>query len=307
MKGWLSLSTIWSVKSAGYFVRQPICLVTAAKAPDSLSESYCQSEVRKFDHDRYLMALFAPSAFREDLFTLYAFNLEVAKTAEVVNEPMLGHIRLQWWREAIGELYAGMPRRHEVVEPLAAAVFRHGLDKPLFDAMIDAREQDLQGTAPADLNALMAYVDGTGGALAKLSEQILGGSGSRAAAAAGGAYALAGIIRAIPFQAQRRQTFLPTALVEEVAVDMGDLFELRPHTALAKAVERLCAPLRQEIELAREDTSRSFLAARFPAVLARQYLRSIRKAKFDVFDGRVQRIHANRPLALLWAAMRGRV
>lgn len=272
-----------------------------------MSESYCQSEVRKFDHDRYLMAVFAPSAFREDLFSLYAFNLEVAKTAEVVSEPMLGHIRLQWWREAIDELFANKPRRHEVVEPLATAVSRHGLDKSSFDAMIDAREQDLQESAPGDLNALMAYVEGTGGALAKLSEQILGGPGSPAAAAAGRAYALAGLMRAIPFHAQRRQTFLPTALVQEVAVDMGDLFELRPHAALAKAVERLCAPLEREIDLARQDQSRSLVAARFPAVLARLYLRSIIRAEFDVFDGSVRRVHASRQWALLWAAMRGRV
>src|SRR5438552_16844209 len=77
--------------------------------------------VRRHDHDRYLSALFAPEPARAGLFALYAFNVEVAKTREVVREPILGSIRLQWWRDALAEIYGGGPvRRHEVVEPLAA-------------------------------------------------------------------------------------------------------------------------------------------------------------------------------------------
>lgn len=241
------------------------------------------------------------------MFALFAFNLEIAKTAEVVSEPMLGQIRLQWWREAIEEIYAGQTRRHEVVGPLANAVSRRGLKKPLFDAMIDAREQDLQETAPADLDALLDYADLTGGTLAKLVEQVLGGPGSSVAAAAGRAFALAGLLRAIPFHARRRQVFLPTALVADVAVDMGELFELRPHAALANAVQGMCVPLREAIDLAGKEPDRRFFAARLPAVLARGYLRSIEKAKFNVFEDRVQRVHAGRQIALLLAAMRGRV
>ena len=36
---------------------------------------------------------------RSYLFALYAFNDEVARVAEKVREPMLGAIRLEWWRE----------------------------------------------------------------------------------------------------------------------------------------------------------------------------------------------------------------
>ena len=52
------------------------------------------------DPDRYLCDLFAKPKAREGLFALHAFNHEVAKIRELVSEPMLGHIRLQWWREA---------------------------------------------------------------------------------------------------------------------------------------------------------------------------------------------------------------
>src|SRR5215207_1372519 len=100
--------------------------------------------VRAHDRDRFQTALFAPADRREALFALYAFNYEIARVRESVTQPMLGQIRLQWWREVIEAAYAGQaPRRHEVAEPLTAAIREFGLSRPHFDRMIDAREVDL--------------------------------------------------------------------------------------------------------------------------------------------------------------------
>ena len=97
--------------------------------------SYCGEEVRRHDPDRFLAALFTPEDRREAVFALLAFNLEVAKTREVVSDPMLGQIRLQWWREALDGAYAGTPRAHQVVEPLAAAIAAHGLSRARLDRL----------------------------------------------------------------------------------------------------------------------------------------------------------------------------
>ena len=59
------------------------------------SQTYCLDEVRRLDHDRYLTALLLPATKRADALALYAFNLEVARTREIVSEPILGQIRLQ--------------------------------------------------------------------------------------------------------------------------------------------------------------------------------------------------------------------
>ena len=65
------------------------------------------------DNDRFLTALFAAAAEREALFALYAFNIEIAKTRETVSEPLIGQMRLQWWRDAIDEIFGDGPvRRH---------------------------------------------------------------------------------------------------------------------------------------------------------------------------------------------------
>ena len=85
---------------------------------------------RAADYDRYLSALFAPVDSREALFALIAFNHEVARIPEAVSEPMLGRIRLQWWREVLEAVDAGEPaRRHEVAVPLADAIRACSLDR----------------------------------------------------------------------------------------------------------------------------------------------------------------------------------
>ena len=84
---------------------------------DTPKLSYCADYVRRNDKDRFLCSLFAIPTAREALFTLYAFNQEVSKTREMVSDTMLGHIRLQWWRDTLTEISQGKIRKHEVVEP----------------------------------------------------------------------------------------------------------------------------------------------------------------------------------------------
>jgi len=67
--------------------------------------SLCAAELRRGDRDRFLTALFAPADRREALFALYAFNLELARIRESVSQPMLGLIRLQWWRDGLDAIF----------------------------------------------------------------------------------------------------------------------------------------------------------------------------------------------------------
>src|SRR5579871_1524512 len=92
--------------------------------------------VRRHDPDRFLTALFAPPAQRDALLTLYAFNHELARAREVISEPPLALIRLQWWREVV----EGARRRHEVAEPLSEAIEPGLLDCADLLALTEARE-----------------------------------------------------------------------------------------------------------------------------------------------------------------------
>src|SRR5207302_2099716 len=113
--------------------------------------------VRRHDRDRYQTALFAPAERREALFALYAFNYEIARVREIVSEPMLGQIRLQWWREVIAAVFAGEPpRRHQVVLPLTDAIREFRLSRALLEELIDSRERDLDAAPPETMAALEA-------------------------------------------------------------------------------------------------------------------------------------------------------
>src|SRR5262249_51595265 len=136
--------------------------------------SYCAGLLRRQDPDRYLTALFAPAGRREALFALYAFNLELGRVRESVREPLMGRMRLQWWRDCLEEIAAGQPRAHEIARPLAAAIAAHDLNPVLLERLIDAREQDMDPDPPADPAALVDYARGTSAVLTELALEVLG-------------------------------------------------------------------------------------------------------------------------------------
>jgi phytoene synthase len=262
--------------------------------------SYCAQEVRRHDPDRFLCAMFAPPDRREDLLALYAFNLEIARTREQVSEAMLGRIRLQWWREAVEGIFAGTPRRHAVVLALAAAVVRHGLDRAALEALIDAREADLDGTPPPDLAAMEAYAAATSGALAELAVHLLGTAEARPAArAVGTAWALTGLLRAVAFHARAKRLYLPADLMAKHGVDAGSVFEMRGSENLACVAETVAALARRCIEGARARSAgvpRAAMPVLLQARLADAYLARLRRHRFDVFAPAV----AERPPLAAW-------
>ena len=220
--------------------------------------------VCRHDHDRFQTALFAAAGYREALFALYAFNYEIARVRETVSEPALGQIRLQWWRESIAAAFEGGPvRRHIVAGPLTAAIRAHGLTRAHFDRLIDAREGDLDETPLASLAALGEYAEATSARLVFLALETLGVRDPTAEEAGfhvGIAYALAGLLRAMPYRAR----IAPAVVPAEVAAAA-----LR-HLALARAL--------------RASIARSALPALLPAIVAERWLKRLARGGFDPFD-----------------------
>lgn len=206
--------------------------------------AYCADLVQQHDPDRFLTVMLAPMARRADLASLYAFNLEVAKTREAVSEGMIGDIRLQWWREAVEECFAGGPvRRHAVVEALAETIRRHDLPRAPFDRLLDARAADLDDEPPATREDFNAYLDGTATPLADLALAVLGiDAPDRVAAgrAAALGFATIGQIRALPHLLRQRRHHLPSSLLDQHDVDRFALSEMRFHPALGNALLALC-------------------------------------------------------------------
>lgn len=274
---------------------------------------YCAEQVRRRDRDRYLTCLFAPAGRRDDLLALYAFNLEIAKTAEVVSEAMIGRIRLQWWREAIAEIHQGQPRAHEVVAALARAVRAHRLTRGHLERLIDAREADLDDWQPASLAEMEAYAGDTSAPLISLALEILGQGGAAAQAAApslGTAWAMTGLLRAVPFHARRKRIRLPRDLMAAEDARPDALLALRSSPELRAVVARVAARAGEHLAAAHRQCPRPPGAAQpalLLATLARRYLAILARVGYDPFDARVQRADPLAAWRLAWARVRGRL
>ena len=171
---------------------------------------------RHGDPDRYASALFAPRASRDHLFALYAFNVELARVSEQVSEPQLGEIRLQWWRDALDSTYRGEATGHPVADALGLAVRDCDLSRSSLADLIDARRFDVSVKIMPDTPALDDYLAKTAAALFKLAAEITTGSLAEesrsmepAIRAAGIAYGLAGLMRALPVHGARGRVDVP--------------------------------------------------------------------------------------------------
>jgi NADH dehydrogenase [ubiquinone] 1 alpha subcomplex assembly factor 6 len=270
--------------------------------------SPCGEIARTHDPDRYLCALFAGPREREALFAALAFNHEVAKIRDVISEPMIGQIRLQWWREAIDGIIAGTPREHEVVLPLADAFGNFGLDREPFDAILDTREADLEDAPFQSQEDLTSYARGTAGALVRISFQILGVTDAptvRAGESIALAWCMTGLLRSIPFLARRKRLMLPMSLLTAHGARIGDYHELRDREEIRAVVGSMVETAKQCLAQAKQQQGVRFKSAApvlLQARLARLYLDRFELGGFNPFD---PAINAEMPLkswSLWWAS-----
>jgi phytoene synthase len=199
------------------------------RAPET-SHRYVLDLVRGADRDRFLAMLFAPEPARSGLLALLAFDHELARTRTVTREPLLARIRLEWWREAVAEAAGtGKPRAQPIVESLSETVRRHRLAPQALLALIDAREEEIEG--PLDVLR-------TGHALADLQLAVLGIDHAPTQAAAR-AVAAAGLMGEGP----ERAALLAEARALRSTVDPAALPILLP----ALALDRERGPLRKPL------------------------------------------------------------
>ena len=231
---------------------------------------------RAQDPDRFLASLFAPSSARETLFLLIAFNHELVRALETGPGsrgmgPIGALIRLQWWREVV----QGQRRRHELAEPLAAALREGALQPASLLSIIEAREAEAEGIETMrQWEAIQ--LDGAGGMQVACAEAL----GERDPAVlqllrcGGAAYGAGGIWRHHRAILRAGRCPFPDELLQRNGQSREAV--LATATALDPAI---LAPLRQAgmrwlAEMRRPRLGRARIAAGLPAVLARRDLRA---------------------------------
>ena len=268
----------------------------------SVALSVYVDDVRRFDKDRFLSALLAGKETRQALFALYAFNLDVAGIREQVAEPAMGLIRLQWWRDALGGLHdgSGAPdvagygaRGHPIVVALADVARTRPFDPAHLDALLDAREADWETRPFADTASFLAYADATAGRLNQAALDVLGAHDAASQTAGrniGTAWAVVGLIRAVPFHARMGRVCMPADVmakhrVSEAGIRSGNGSE--GLNALALELGAHADYLIGQARLLKKQAARSALPVLFQARQAEVYLRRLRRVGGNPFDRRL--------------------
>ena len=257
---------------------------------------------RKADPDRSIAASFAPRGPRADLFALYAFNAELARVAELVSEPGLGAIRLQWWREAIERAANGEASGHPVADAVGDLLGRGKVSRERIVGLIDARGFDVETRIMPDGAALDAYLHDTAAALFALAAETMGvknASVEQAATAGGTAYGLTGLMRALPVHAARGLVFLPADQLRRHGITPEQLLSGRTSDGLGQLLAELRATAREALREAEALIAELDISARtafVPLSLVDPYLAAMEKSGRDP----LHEIADINPLYRLW-------
>ncbi|MGB0314013.1 MAG: squalene/phytoene synthase family protein [Parvibaculales bacterium] len=134
-----------------------------------MDEELLRQELRGLDGDLYLCHLFAPAEKRGALLTLYHLYADIARIPASVSDPMVGAIRLQWWRDLFDAVANGDGRG----TPIGEALLVNPLPKDKVLPLIDGREAALpEGTR--NIDELQAEAQVVGPALMRLACDICG-------------------------------------------------------------------------------------------------------------------------------------
>ena len=114
------------------------------------------------------------------LLALYGFHAELQAIPFAVSEPPLGEIRLQWWRDALAEIFGrGTPRAHPVVQLLAQTIGAKPALRPAFrpamDAALNATSFVFHTTKFTTAQHAMDFFIKTEGYIAGLAGEVLRG------------------------------------------------------------------------------------------------------------------------------------
>ena len=267
---------------------------------------HCAAIVRELDRDRYVADLFAAESGRRHLFALHAFSAEVARIRDTVSEPTLGEVRLQWWRDALISGGGGHPVAGALIETVRA----FALPLAAFEGLIDARSFDLYDDQVPTLTDLEGYAGETASALIQLGAIVLAGGRdpqvASAAGHAGVAYAMTGLLRALPIHAVRGQCYLPADIGAAHGFD-------RDMLARGAATPELMATLAELRGIARGHLARAMpeiaalpaalKPAFLPVALVAPALDRMERAGYDPFSGRIDLTPLRRQW-ILWRAAR---
>jgi 15-cis-phytoene synthase len=246
--------------------------------------SYCAELVHNSDRDRFIATLFAPVQCRAGLHALYAFSLEVARVRDLAREAMPGEIRLQWWHEVLQRQRESEASASPTAVALLNTIETYRLPVNALLMLIEARRFDLYNEPMVTIAQLEDYAINTSSVLFDMAARVLGADAAAAARPAGIAYAMTGLLAALPKHAARRQLYVPLQFLDRHGLGPEDVFGGHSSAPLKAAVADLRSAVRRHLDAAAEmlrSLPQQALPAFLPIALVRPSLDRLERS--DIF------------------------
>jgi 15-cis-phytoene synthase len=142
------------------------------------------------DPERALVLAYAPARARAALAALWRLDERLGGVVAAAREPMIGAIRLAWWREALEALDHAPPPPEPLLVEIAATLLPEGISGKAL-AEIEAGWAALLQSDPPDDDAIENHGRLRGWPLFFLAARLLAGAGCEQAGRAGEGWALA--------------------------------------------------------------------------------------------------------------------
>lgn len=212
--------------------------------------------LRQADPQRYAALLYIAEKHRPALATLHLFDLELMRIPRLVNEPMAGEIRLQWWREVLSGERAGEGRSNPLASALVDSVAAYRLPMSAFGMMLDGRVADLYADRFETRTELEAYCGQTRSSLFQLFLHIVDPPAlATSADSSGHAGCALGIAQLLSRAAMDRgggKVRLPTDLLQSAGGTAEDWLRGQDNAFMGRAVSAVAALGRDHLAKADE-------------------------------------------------------
>ena len=269
------------------------------------------------DHPRHVLTLLSPRHCRADLATLYAFNLELSQIRDRVSEAIIGHMRVQFWRDALDPMIAGKPPAQPIAQALSQVIRKHNLAETGLRQMIDCRDAEIAGAALWTLDDAVAEARAKSGQLHRLAADMLcSGADAKtldAAEAAGTAWGLIGMMRSVPFEASEGRCRLPADLCRTFNLAPESVARPTMAEARSKVLEKMGEHASELLKGSAKGWDKRATASVLIGYLAKRLLSDMAEAGFDPFAETLTHLTQGHRLSpgamtgLLWRSWFGRL
>lgn len=188
---------------------------------------YCQDKAAKSGSSFYYSFLFLPEEQKQAIIALYAFCREVDDVVDECEDPNIARIKLQWWREEIGNMFDGDPQ-HPVTRALKTHIETFNLPQEHFIEIIDGMEMDLDKLTYDTFTDLSLYCYRVASVVGLMAAEIFGLKNRQTLKYAhnlGMAFQLTNILRDVAEDAQRGRIYIPQDEMARFEVHTDDILK----------------------------------------------------------------------------------